>query len=281
MTSPSANQASPPAPPAGLRREQLLELYYWMRLTRTLEERLVALYRQTKVVGGLFRSLGQEADAVGSAYALDRAKGDVLSPLIRNLGSMLVRGATPLEVLRQYMARADGPTRGRELNIHFGGPERGFIGQISHLGDMVPVMAGVGGRAWPGDAAARANARSVSAEMHSGFAALRTAWSMRAAVRGLDVPPGPAAVADIARIDEIWSECRARHASGGPWLFGRYGIADAMYAPVVLRFDTYGARLSDAARDYFATVLADPHLREWVRGAEREVAAEGRPLAHP
>ncbi|MGB5104724.1 MAG: glutathione S-transferase family protein [Steroidobacteraceae bacterium] len=138
-----------------------------------------------------------------------------------------------------------------------------------------------GGRAWPGDAAARANARSVSAEMHSGFAALRTAWSMRAAVRGLDVPPGPAAVADIARIDEIWSECRARHASGGPWLFGRYGIADAMYAPVVLRFDTYGARLSDAARDYFATVLADPHLREWVRGAEREVAAEGRPLAHP
>jgi len=144
VTSPSAaTEPSPPAPPAGLRRDQLLELYYWMRLTRTLEERLVALYRQTKVVGGLFRSLGQEADAVGSAYALDRAKGDVLSPLIRNLGSMLVRGATPLEVLRQYMAKADSPTRGRELNIHFGGPERGFIGQISHLGDMVPVMAGV------------------------------------------------------------------------------------------------------------------------------------------
>ncbi|MGH7586543.1 MAG: thiamine pyrophosphate-dependent dehydrogenase E1 component subunit alpha [Gemmatimonadales bacterium] len=144
MTSPSATAGSAsPAPPVGLRREQLLELYYWMRLTRTLEERLVALYRQTKVVGGLFRSLGQEADAVGSAFALDKAKGDVLSPLIRNLGSMLVRGATPLEVLRQYMAKGDSPTRGRELNIHFGGPERGFIGQISHLGDMVPVMAGV------------------------------------------------------------------------------------------------------------------------------------------
>jgi pyruvate dehydrogenase E1 component alpha subunit/2-oxoisovalerate dehydrogenase E1 component alpha subunit len=114
-----------------------------MRLTRTLEERLVALYRQTKVVGGLFRSLGQEADAVGSAFALDRAQGDVLSPLIRNLGSMLVQGATPLEILRQYMARGDSPTRGRELNIHFGSTERGFIGQISHLGDMVPVMAGV------------------------------------------------------------------------------------------------------------------------------------------
>src|SRR3954470_7074304 len=124
-----------------LSREQLLDLYYWMRLTRTLEERLVALYRQTKVVGGLFRSLGQEADSVGSAYALERR--DILSPLIRNLGSMLVKGATPVEILKQYMAKADSPTRGRELNIHFGDTERGFIGQISPLGDMVPVMAGV------------------------------------------------------------------------------------------------------------------------------------------
>jgi pyruvate dehydrogenase E1 component alpha subunit/2-oxoisovalerate dehydrogenase E1 component alpha subunit len=114
-----------------------------MRLTRSLEERLVNLYRQTKVVGGLFRSLGQEADAVGSAFALDRSRGDVLSPLIRNLGSMLVQGAEPVEILRQYMAKADSPTRGRELNIHFGDLVRGFVGQISHLGDMVPVMAGV------------------------------------------------------------------------------------------------------------------------------------------
>src|SRR5215211_2906069 len=130
------------APPSSaLSRERKLELYYWMRLTRSLEERLVALYRQTKVVGGLFRSLGQEADAVGSAYALERR--DILSPLIRNLGSMLVKGATPLEILRQYMAKGDSPTRGRELNIHFGDTLRGFIGQISHLGDMVPVMAGV------------------------------------------------------------------------------------------------------------------------------------------
>src|SRR6476620_5299722 len=128
-------------PSGQLTRAQKLDLYYWMRLTRSLEERLVALYRQTKVVGGLFRSLGQEADAVGSAYALERR--DILSPLIRNLGSMLVKGATPLEILRQYMAKGDSPTRGRELNIHFGDTVRGFIGQISHLGDMVPVMAGV------------------------------------------------------------------------------------------------------------------------------------------
>jgi TPP-dependent pyruvate/acetoin dehydrogenase alpha subunit len=130
-----------PRPSAQLSRNQKLELYYWMRLTRSLEERLVNLYRQTKVVGGLFRSLGQEADAVGSAFALERR--DFLSPLIRNLGSMLVKGAEPVEIIRQYMAKGDSPTRGRELNIHYGDLERGFIGQISHLGDMVPVMAGV------------------------------------------------------------------------------------------------------------------------------------------
>jgi len=144
---------SPPLPPEGplarslrphadqLTRAQRLELYRHMRMTRTLEERLVALYRQTKVVGGLFRSLGQEADAVGSAFALERR--DIMSPLIRNMGSMLVKGATPLEILRQYMAKGDSPTRGRELNIHFGDLVRGFVGQISHLGDMIPVMAGI------------------------------------------------------------------------------------------------------------------------------------------
>src|SRR5262245_20355245 len=138
---PSESSTLNPRPSTLLSRDQLLDLYYWMRLTRTLEERLVALYRQTKVVGGLFRSLGQGADAVGSAYALERR--DILSPLIRNLGAMLVKGATPVEILKQYMAKGDSPTRGRELNIHFGDLERGFIGQISPLGDMVPVMAGV------------------------------------------------------------------------------------------------------------------------------------------
>ena len=133
-------------PSDALSRERKLELYYWMKLTRQLEERLVNLYRQTKVVGGLFRSLGQEADAVGSCFALEQR--DVMSPLIRNLGAMLVKGATPVEVLKQYMAKADSPTRGRELNIHFGdigeaGVTRGFLGQISPLGDMVPVMTGV------------------------------------------------------------------------------------------------------------------------------------------
>jgi TPP-dependent pyruvate/acetoin dehydrogenase alpha subunit len=137
---------APARPSDALSRDQKLALYYWMRLTRSLEERLVNLYRQTKVVGGLFRSLGQEADAVGSCFALEQR--DVMSPLIRNLGAMLVKGATPVEVLKQYMAKGDSPTRGRELNIHFGdigpaGRSRGFLGQISPLGDMVPVMTGV------------------------------------------------------------------------------------------------------------------------------------------
>src|SRR6266545_3520864 len=127
-----------------LSADQLLEIYYYLRLTRTLEERLVALYRQTKVIGGLFRSLGQEGESVASAYALERGRHkDILSPLIRNLGSLLVMGAQPIEILRQYMAKADSPTRGRELNVHFNDLEKGYLGQISHLGDMIPVMAGI------------------------------------------------------------------------------------------------------------------------------------------
>ncbi|HUL48793.1 MAG TPA: thiamine pyrophosphate-dependent dehydrogenase E1 component subunit alpha [Gemmatimonadales bacterium] len=130
--------------PVGLTREQLLEMYRYLRLTRSLEERLTALYRQGKVIGGLFRSLGQEGESVASAFALERGEHkDFLSPLIRNLGAMLVMGAKPVEILRQYMAKATSPTVGRELNVHFGDLVLGFLGQISHLGDMIPVMAGI------------------------------------------------------------------------------------------------------------------------------------------
>ncbi len=139
---------APPAAaiPHGLTREQLLEMYRLVRLTRSLEEKLELLFKQSKVVGGLFRSLGQEGESVASAYALRRrtdGTGDMLSPLIRNLGSMITVGATPAEVVRQYMAKGDSPARGKELNIHFTDYQRGFIGQISPLGDLVPVMAGV------------------------------------------------------------------------------------------------------------------------------------------
>jgi pyruvate dehydrogenase E1 component alpha subunit/2-oxoisovalerate dehydrogenase E1 component alpha subunit len=120
---------------------QLLELYRHLLLTRLVEEKLVNLYRQTKVVGGVFRSLGQEATAVGTCYAL--REQDFISPLIRDLGAVLVKGIRPREIFAQYMAKAWGPSEGRDLNIHFGNLEKGFIGPISHLGDMIPVMTGI------------------------------------------------------------------------------------------------------------------------------------------
>jgi pyruvate dehydrogenase E1 component alpha subunit/2-oxoisovalerate dehydrogenase E1 component alpha subunit len=124
-----------------LKPVQLLELYRYLKLTRLVEERLVNLYRQTKVVGGVFRSLGQEATAVGSAYALQPR--DFITPLIRDLGAVLVKGIRPREIFAQYMAKAWGPSGGHDLNIHFGDLDKGFIGPISHLGDMIPVMTGV------------------------------------------------------------------------------------------------------------------------------------------
>ena len=124
-----------------LKPEQLLELYRYLKLTRLVEERLVNLYRQTKVVGGVFRSLGQEATAVGTAYALQPQ--DFITPLIRDLGAVLVKGIKPRDIFAQYMAKAWGPSGGRDLNIHFGDLEKGFIGPISHLGDMIPVMTGI------------------------------------------------------------------------------------------------------------------------------------------
>jgi TPP-dependent pyruvate/acetoin dehydrogenase alpha subunit len=120
---------------------QQMELYRLMRLNRSLEERLVHLYRQGKVVGGLYRSLGQEATSVGSAAALE--KGDVLGPLIRNLGAVLVMGYTAKEILLQHLGRAASPSGGKEGNLHFGRPERGVVSSISMLGALVPVMAGI------------------------------------------------------------------------------------------------------------------------------------------
>src|SRR5690606_4611252 len=103
---------------------------------------------------------------------------------------------------------------------------------------------------WPADAEARAMARSISAEMHAGFGALREHMSMNIRARYPGQGRTPECLADIERILAIWTECRARVGSGGDFLFGRFGIADAMYAPVVLRFVTYGVALGGAARDY-------------------------------
>ena len=129
-----------------------------------------------------------------------------------------------------------------------------------------------GGRAWPNDGAQRAHARSISAEMHSGFSALRQNWPMQAGSRNLNVPLPVQGIADVQRIQEIWEDCRTRYGGGGPWLFGQYSAADAMYAPVVLRFLAYGAQLSTIAQHYMDQTLSDPHLNEWISQAREELS---------
>ncbi len=121
---------------------------------------------------------------------------------------------------------------------------------------------------WPGDAVARAHARSISAEMHSGFAALRNAMPMRIRAQLPGQGATPAALADIARIDAIWRECLQRH--GGPFLFGAFSIADAMYAPVVMRFNTYRPTLSPQAAAYVAHCTAQPAMQAWIADAQTE-----------
>lgn len=146
-----------------------------------------------------------------------------------------------------------------------------------HVWDSLAILEYVnekaGGRGWPSDAAQRAHARSISAEMHSGFAALRQNWPMKAALKNVDMPLPPEATKDVARIDQLWQDCRSKHAANGPWLFGSFSIADAMYAPVVLRFNTYRPQLSSAASAYVAHVLADAAMREWLKEAHEEIAA--------
>jgi glutathione S-transferase len=129
---------------------------------------------------------------------------------------------------------------------------------------------------WPADAAARAVARSVSAEMHSGFDALRQSMWMNIRARYPDKGRTPECLKDIKRILAIWTDCRAHFGQDGDFLFGRFGIADAMFAPVVLRFQTYGVALEGAAKDYADAVLALPALQAWVADAVAETERIGK-----
>jgi glutathione S-transferase len=126
------------------------------------------------------------------------------------------------------------------------------------------------GKGWPAEREARAVARAACAEMHAGFSILRSQWPMNARAVGRRTATSPERTADITRIEELWADCRRRFGSGGPWLFGEYSVADAMYAPVVLRLRTYGAHLRADSAEYSATVLADPHMREWLDAAAAE-----------
>ena len=125
-----------------LTREQHLDLYYYMQLNRQLEERMVRLFRQNKIVGGLYSSLGQEAVSVGTSYALEA--GDWLAPMIRNIGALLVKGFKPRDIFTQHMAKYTSPTQGKDGTSHFGDLKtRHVVSPISMLGDLIPVMAGV------------------------------------------------------------------------------------------------------------------------------------------
>lgn len=128
-----------------------------------------------------------------------------------------------------------------------------------------------GGRAWPQDVAARAHARAIAAEMHAGFQALRAQYPMNIRARDRRVPLTPELAAAIARIDAIWTDCRRRYGAMGPWLFGDYCAADAMYAPVAFRFRTYGTSgLGAESIAYVDTVVADPLVQPWVEAAVAE-----------
>ena len=124
-----------------LTKQQYTDLLYYMELTRRLEEHLVSLYKEGKIHGGLYSSLGQEAISVGTTYAL--GPDDVVSPVIRNIGTVLIRGYGLKEIFCQYLARVDGPTRGKDTTLHFGEIAKGTVAPISILGPLIPIMVGV------------------------------------------------------------------------------------------------------------------------------------------
>ena len=121
-------------------RSDLLNMYWYLRLTRSLEDRISALYRQGRIVGGVYTSHGMEAIAVGYASALH--PDDVIAPFHRDMGAFLIRGFTPGEILAQYLGKRTGPTKGKDGNVHMGDLKRGMIGFVSHLADNLPVAAG-------------------------------------------------------------------------------------------------------------------------------------------
>ncbi len=133
------------------------------------------------------------------------------------------------------------------------------------------------GRLWPAGREARAQARAACAEMHAGFEPLREALPMNCRATGRKVEIDAAVTRDVARIQALWSECRAQHGAAGPWLFGAFSIADCYFAPVVFRFRGYGVPVAGAVEAYCKAVLADPDVKDWQRAAEEEdevIAAE-------
>lgn len=143
---------------------------------------------------------------------------------------------------------------------------------LDYIADAFPQA-----KLWPADFEARGMARSVAAEMHGGFADVRNQWGMNLRKPRTHKPLEGAAIAQGARIEAIWEECRAKNGADGPFLFGQFTCADAMYAPVVSRFHTFGGELAPVARGYCDAMLATSAMREWMAGAAQETWPEPDP----
>ena len=195
--------------------------------------------------------------------------------------------------LRPWLALRVAGLPFAEINIRLGQPDsRATILQHSPSGKVPCLIEGdlliwdslaiceytaeLAPQLWPANAAARAEARAVSAEMHSGFTALRQNMPMNVCAEKPGAGRTPETEADIDRILALWESCRARHGVSGPFLFGTFSIADAMYAPVVWRFNTYAVEASSAARAWMDAMLALPAMQEWRAAAATEVSVSGR-----
>src|SRR5258708_1709333 len=166
-------------------------------------------------------------------------------------------------------------SRERILAVSPTGKVPALIDGDIHVWESLAILEHLAGRfpragLWPDDPAARAHARAVAAEMHAGFAALRRhcPMNMRRPVKARELTPDVAA--DLARIEALWTDCRTRFGAGGSFLFGAFGAADAMYAPVVWRFHTYAVDVSGTAHAYMRAMMALPAWSEWRDAARRE-----------
>lgn len=191
--------------------------------------------------------------------------------------------------LRPYLALAHTGQPFQEVVVHLGEPDTtqqilqhsssGRVPLLKHgelsIWDSLAICEYLAetfpeARLWPEDTAARAVARSVTAEMHSSFAALRQNMNMNIRARKPGHGRAPGVAEDIARIQSIWNECRSRFGRGGPFLFGAFSVADAFYAPVVTRFVTYDVALDPVGEAYRDAVLALPSFQKWAEAAQHE-----------
>ena len=187
---------------------------------------------------------------------------------LRHHGLSFSEHRIPLDTERFRREIGQWSPTGRVPVLHAGGLAIwDSLAILEYLAERFPETGG-----WPADPAARAVARAASAEMHSGFAGLRAELPMDCRRRE---PRDPQALslatrADIARVQALWRDCRERFGAGGPFLFGGFGIADCMYAPVASRFVTWGVDMDDTARAWVEALSGLPAMREWLAAAEAE-----------